>query len=363
MRGSVGVAARVEMTVRCATAMNCGLNKNRLYHRGHCNVSSAWEAVPSITASATNSYTIERREPILELLVTDTFINSSNSLLLQLISARYTTLPFPSRALHSIEALVRLARPHSRRASAPDEPNVDSPALDLLHLLQRHFTVRAATQDFGSQKLLIVDLVEVGFEGLDALEQLSAAVGAVAAADVAAQLVVLGGAGFVDGFDDDGAVGEAGCTACSGIVDAIAGLGGRGRRVIIWIGLLLVLLLWCSETSCLDRLGLASSSESLDCMPGTAYRDWPDGCCIANVLYAVSQAALGFARDELDLLIASLESLNFLRRHHTIDAALHRSLSGHSIVMGLTQVCMKTTHTLVEFVVGLGAVAVAEVAA
>lgn len=72
----------------------------------------------------------------------------------------------------------------------------------------------------------MVDLAEVCLEAFDAFEKLATAKRAVAVTDVAAELVVVVGAVFGGGLDDDGTVGEAGC--CD-VAEAVALLWGSGR--------------------------------------------------------------------------------------------------------------------------------------
>jgi len=203
----------------------------------------------------------------------------------------------------------------------------------------------------------VVDLAEVSLEALDAFEQLATAVRAVAAADVAAELVVLVGAVVGGGLDDDETVGEAGC---NDVADAIAGLFRSGGSGTVCPKALLLPLLWRRGSGC---HGLPSSSETLDRMPDTSGRDWPNGCCVADVLYAVSHIDFLLTSDELDLAVAALDLFNFLRRHHAMSATLQDDLRRRLVAVDLAEVGLEATDAPVELVVGPGAVSLAKIAA
>lgn len=259
----------------------------------------------------------------------------------------------PSRALRTVEVLVRLLRPHIRRSLAPDEPNTDVPVLDLLHLLQRHLTVRATTNDVGRREVFLVDLTEMGFEALDALKQLTAAEGAISMANVTAELVVLLSAVVVRTFDDDQAV-------CEGRGADIAFARGAGIAVAS------LLLLRCAVSRrAADASGGSNGDggETLHCMSGTVRRNLCTAGSFADVLYAASYADLGLTGNEIDLAFAADDLVGFLLWHNAVGTTLQCGWDACLVVVDLAEVSLETTYASVQGAVGPRAVALADVTA
>lgn len=250
----------------------------------------------------------------------------------------------PSGALRIVEVLVRLLGPHVRRPLAPDEPNTDVPVLDLLHLLQRHLTVRATTNDISRREVFLVDLTEMGFEALDALKQLTAAERAIAVADVAAELMVLLCAVVVRSFDDDQAVCER-----------------RGADIAF-----ARLLLRCARSGrTADASGGSNGSggETLHCMSGAVRRYLCTAGSFADVLDAASDADLGLTRNEIDLAFAADDPIDLLLRHNAICTTLQCGWDACLVVVDLAEVCLETARTFVQGAVGPRAVSLADVTA
>jgi hypothetical protein len=306
--------------------------------------------IPSGMASRDDVPVIEIPHECLLLLI-HLLINHTQSLTSPIIlthtsSPTYlqTHLSQSSRTPRIIEVLVRLFRPHIRRPLALNEPNTNIPALNLLHLLQRHLAVRATLKDISSQELLLVDLAVVGFEALDALKQLAAAEGAIAMADVAAELVVLLAAVFVGGFDDDETVGERGEADVAGAAWLLWGFqgGGLGRAT--------------------DGAGSehGSSGKALDCVSATAYWNRA-GQGLTDVFYAETYADFGLASNEIDLAGAGDDLLDFLCRHDAVSATLQGGIDTRLVVVDLTEVRLKATNAFVHGLVSPGAVSVTHV--